>query len=225
MVELEALLQNVPTAQSFYHQLAPGYKRRYQSWLAGASSAADTQARLRHIRHELLKGHKTLKIGSYVGDVSLAKGFADQTDLRDELIELSEDATQQEMARFAIRLVRHAASIVGLPTNSIVKGTTAINASWLVGQATFQDARAYAARPMKASRMADDDQRQIFFLMCHQAALTPHVKRHALIAADYCVGVCNFMDVDTRDGARREREWQLGALHDVLRGGAAENDR
>ena len=218
MVELADLLQET-TALSFYQQLAPGYRRRYQSWFDGAKSDADTQARLRHIRHELLKRHKTLKIGSYVGDVSLAKGFADQNVLRANLIELSEKATHQEMAIFAIRLVRHTAAMVGLPTNPIVQGTIAVNERWLAGQATFQDARAYAAQPKSASRMSEDEQRQIFYNVCHQAALTPHVKRHALIAADYSIGVCNLMDADKQDGARREREWQLAVLGDILREG------
>lgn len=213
MTELAELLWQDQRALKFFTQLAPSYQRRYQSWFDGANSAADSQVRLRHIRHELAKAHQTLKIGSYMGDVALAHGYADDAGLRAQLIERSESATQRQMAVFAECLVRHIAATTGMQNDAIALGTLAINAQWLAGQASFQDARAYAGKPMLAARAAQDDLHKTFYLMCHQASLTPHVIRHALIAADFSIGVINLLGQSASD----ERQWQLKQLEAILR--------
>ena len=213
MVKLVDLLQQDQGALVFFTQLAPSYQHRYQNWLDGANSAVDVQVRLRHIRHELAKSHQILKVGSYMGDVALARGYADDAKLRTQLIERSELATQRQIAVFAERLVRHIATITRMQNDTIALGTLAINAQWLAGQASFQDARAYAGKPMAAARAAQDDLHKTFYLMCHQASLTPHVLRHALIAADFSIGVINLL----KKSVTGERQWQLEQLDAILR--------
>ena len=48
-----------------------------------------------------------------------------------------------------------------------------------------------------------------------QAAATPHVKWHALIASEYAITLINLLYPKDFDEARKEREWQIDLLQSI----------
>ncbi|WP_155287380.1 putative immunity protein [Lacticaseibacillus zhaodongensis] len=71
---------------------------------------------------------------------------------------------------------------------------------------------------MAKYRAAAAPQAKAFYRFCHQASLTPHVKRHALIAADFAMAVIAFGQAEPLVAARTERQWQLAAPKTVCTG-------
>jgi len=211
MENLVQLLVNEPELSKFYMSLAPSSQTRYQQWLNKARSFEDQQARLLHIQHELNNGHRQLKIGSYMGDVRAPNPENDDVVLRARLIETSEQLSHRQMVIYVIALCQHVAADLGFSDDSVLQETIIINKRWLAGEITFKEARAYAGIPMKYSREASDEAPRLFIRMLHQAAVTPHVKRHALIASDFALEAL-LAGTAQSQSATKERTWQCAQL-------------
>jgi len=211
METLLQLLVNEPELSEFYTSLAPSSRERYQQWLNKAKDVKDQQARFLHIRHELNSGHRQLKIGSYMGDVRAPNPEHDDVVLRARLIETSEQLSHRQMAIYVIALCQHVAADLGFSDDSVLQETIIINKRWLAGEITFKEARAYAGIPMKYSREASDEAHRLFYRMLHQAAVTPHVKRHALIASDFALEAL-LAGTAQLQSATKERTWQYAQL-------------
>ena len=87
-----------PKAAQFFTTLTPSSQHRYLDWVAKAKTTTDQTDRLQHVVYELNHQHKTLKIGSYMGDVRPIKDLVDAPLKRQQLIELSELVTHHQMA-------------------------------------------------------------------------------------------------------------------------------
>lgn len=153
-----------------------------------------------------------LKIGSYMEDIPAPSSRLDVPELRAELIEASERLTHKQMACYAIGLCHHIGKCCDLTADPTLRATIAINQQWLAGQISFKQAREFAGMPMQKSREADSNRLRLFYRMCHQAALTPHVKRHALIASDFAVAVLLATDPTHTQIPLSERRWQLAFI-------------
>lgn len=202
-----------PDAQQFFNGLTSTQQQKYEDWIQKAKSPSDQNDRLQHTLYELSNHHERLKIGSYMGDVRPISNINDDRFKRQQLIELSELATPQQMAQFAIAMCQHAAKLMSLPEDPTIHETININQRWLDGEINFQTARKYAGIPMRKAREATTPGMKIFYRFCHQAALTPHVKRHALIASDYLILLTNQQELGTPGN---ERDWQLNSLNQIV---------
>jgi len=211
MENLLQLLVNEPELSKFYMSLTPSSQERYQQWLNKAKDVKDQQARFLHIQYELSNGHRQLKIGSYMGDVRSPNPENDDVALRARLIETSEQLSHRQMAIYVIALCQHVAADLGLSDDLVLQETIIINERWLAGKITFKDARDYAGIPMQYSREASDETHRLFYRMLHQAAVTPHVKRHALIASDFALEALLARTAQPQS-ATRERTWQCVQL-------------
>lgn len=211
MENLVQLLASEPGLSDFYASLTPSSQERYQQWLNKAKDVKDQQARLLHIWHELNNGHRQLKIGSYMGDVWAPNPESDDVVLRTRLIETSEYLSHRQMAIYVIALCQHIATDLGFSDDPVLQETITINKRWLAGEITFKEARAYAGIPMQYSRDAPDEIHRLFYRMLHQAAVTPHVKRHALIASDFASEAL-LASASGSQSATKERAWQCAQL-------------
>lgn len=200
-------------AVTFYAELAPSYRRRYREWVAAARDDADQAVRLRHVQGELRAHHRVLKVGSYMGDVGLTQGIALDPALQQTLVALSEQATHPQMAMFAIKLTKHVAAVLGRLDEPATAQVIQINQAWLAGTAPFQAARALAGVMMARCRAASTPAAKDYYRFCHQATLTPHVKRHALIAAAFAVRA---VAGSRAPQALAEQRCQLALLRAVL---------
>jgi len=211
MENLVQLLANEPDQSGFYASLTPSNQARYQQWFDRAKNSEDRQVRLRHIQHELINGHRRLTIGSYMGNVRAPNPKMDDVTLRAKLIETSEQLSHRQMAVYVIALCQHVATKLNLLDDPLLHETITINKRWLAGEITFKEARAYAGVPMQHSRDALNETHRLFYRMLHQAAVTPHVKRHALIASDFALETLLTKSSQSQV-ATKERTWQCAQL-------------
>ncbi len=218
MENLAQLLANKPDLSGFYAALTPSNQARYQQWFDRAKNPDDRQVRFRHIQHELSNGHRRLAIGSYMGDVRAPNPKMDNVTLRAKLIETSEQVSHRQMAVYVITLCQHVATKLNFLDDPLLQETITINKRWLASEITFKEARAYAGTPMQRSRDALDETHRLFYRMLHQAAVTPHVKRHALIASDFALETLLTKSAQPQV-ATKERTWQCAQL---LRAGLSE---
>jgi len=146
-----------------------------------------------------------------MGDVRAPNPEHDDVVLRARLIETSEQLSHRQMAIYVIALCQHIATNLGFSDDSVLQETITINERWLTGEITFKEARAYAGIPMQCSREASDEAHRLFYRMLHQAAVTPHVKRHALIASDFALEAL-LVGTAQPQSATKERTWQCAQL-------------
>ena len=90
-----------------------------------------------------------------------------------------------------------------------------VNRRWQDGEAHFQEARDIADQMHILARHETDTIRAKVLRVMGQVAVTPHVKRHALIASDYAVKVVNLLYPGNWDEVRKERELQIALMKSI----------
>jgi hypothetical protein len=154
------------------------------------------------------------KKDSYMGDVGLPGKIDDIPELKAKLIEAFDAKSKDHKAisRYSLALAAHILDITGTERDEAIEECFTINEKWQKGAAKFQDARDVGGRILRLAREEKDPLRVTVLRVMAQAALTPHVKRHALIASDYAIKALNVMHPKNLDAVRREREVQIALM-------------
>lgn len=213
--ELMDALAGDAQANTFFETLADGYKRRYHEWVARGKSAAERASRAQHALRQLQRGQKTLKIGSYMGDVGIIQKIDDIPSLKAELIALCEEKSHPAVSTYALLLAEHVLQMTGTPRDAAIEACFAVNQRWQAGQAGFQEARDVAGGMFQLARAEGNPVKTKVLRILGQVAATPHVKRHALIASDYAVTLINTLHPQDLEAVRMERLLQIQLIQSV----------
>lgn len=213
--ELVQVLADDPVAQAFFDSLADSYKRRYCQWVARPRDGATRQSRAEWSLGLLQSGQKSLKIDSYMGDVGIIKRIDDDPAMRAVLIALCTGKTHREVSQYAVLLAEHVLRITGTPMDEGLQACIDINRRWQGSDAHFQEARDVAGVLFARARAERDTVQAKLLRVMGQAAATPHVKRHALIASDYAVTMINAMHPGNMEAVREERRAQIAMMESV----------
>ncbi len=160
-----------------------------------------------------MKGRKD----SYMGDVGIIRRLDDLPELKERLIEAFDEKAPDHRAisRYSLLLAAHVLDMTGTARDDAIEACFTVNLRWQQGEAKFQDARDVAGDLLCLARDEKDPVRVKVLRVLAQAAATPHVKRHALIASDYAVKLVNVMHPGDMDAVRRERETQIALMKSV----------
>jgi hypothetical protein len=158
-----------------------------------------------------------LPTDSYLGDVSLPGHIDDIPALKAKLIAAfdAKAGDHQAISRYAVLLASHLLEATNVPRDDATDACLTVNEQWQAGTVRFQAARNVGGRMLALAREERDPVRAKVLRALAQVALTPHVKRHALIASDYALKAINTLHPGDLAAARREREAQIGLMESV----------
>jgi hypothetical protein len=155
------------------------------------------------------------KKGSDMSGVGLPRKLDDIPELKVQLIAVFDATTWRNVSKYSLLLADHILRLTDVPKTGVIKKCYEINERWQNGETTFQEARALAGKIHNLARAESNPVREKALRAIAQVALTPHVKRHALIASDYAVKVINLMHPGDMDEVRKERELQVRLMESL----------
>lgn len=151
-----------------------------------------------------------------LADVKIIKKITDAPDLKEALIDVYEQKTHRDVASFAIALGEMTLQTAGLPPDAASDACFDIVRRWQRGEVKFQAARQVAFDIHRQAREEENPVRVKVLRTLGQIAATPHVKRHALIAADYAITLVNLLYPGDMARVRAMREAQLALMRTAV---------
>jgi hypothetical protein len=118
--------------------------------------------------------------------------------------------------RFGLLFGKHLIEASGFePCGEILSAFEAMR-RWLGGAASYHEARNISFSGLyRLAREENDSVKERFYRTMAQIACIPHVKYHALWAADFAVTLINKMYPGRLDEVKKERETQITLLKDI----------
>ncbi len=156
-----------------------------------------------------------LKKGSNMDDVNIVKKLDDIPELKQKLIAVFDTKTHRRISNYSLLLADHILQLTNTPKDETLESCYQVNRRWQDGEAHFQEARDIADQMHILARHETDTIRAKVLRVMGQVAVTPHVKRHALIASDYAVKVVNLLYPGNWDEVRKERELQIALMKSI----------
>lgn len=147
----------------------------------------------------------------------LIRKIDDIPELKNKLITLSEAKTHIEMSEYALLLIDHILDVSGIEHSNEIEECITVIKRWQRKEATFQEARDVAGALNGLARDENDPVKIKAYRALGQAAVTPHVKWHALVASEYSVVVINLLYPGNLDRVKEEREFQIKLMQSVYR--------
>ncbi len=199
----------------FFESIAHGYRQRYCTWVGSAKKEEVRTARAELAASLLQKGQKTLKIGSFMGDVGILSGIEDAPGLRARLIELCGEKSHEAVCMYGLHLAEHVLQLTCTKKNSHTRLCFDIINKWLAGEATFQDARDTAGVLFQLAQAEEDQAKRKLWRVLGHVANIPHVIRHGLIASDYAVSLINTLYPANLEEVQKERLAQIEFMKSI----------
>ncbi len=153
--------------------------------------------------------------GNDLDGVAIIKKLDDIPELKEKLISVYETKSHQDVSRYSLLLAEHVISMANMPVNETIDACFSVSRAWQEGRAKLQQARQVAFALHRLAREEADPARVLVYRVLGQAAATPHVKRHALIASDYAIKLINRLYPGSSDAVRNERETQIAFMQSV----------
>jgi regulator of RNase E activity RraA len=150
-----------------------------------------------------------------VAGVVLPGKIDDIPELKEELIDVFLTKSHKAVSRYSVVLAEHIFNLANMQPNDALRETIAINIKWQEGNAPFQEARNVAGRIFTMAREEKDPVKTNILRVLGQAAATPHVARHALIASDYAIKLVNLLYPKDFEEVRKEREIQIEMMRSI----------
>jgi len=152
---------------------------------------------------------------SYMQTVKVIRKIDDIPQLKQELIAASEGKSHQAMSKYSLLLAEHILKITEVERSEAIEECFAINQKWQSGEAKFQDARQVAFATNRLAREEKDPLTEKVLRAMGQVAATPHVRWHALVAAEYAVKIINLMYPGDFEKVAEERTLQIELIKSV----------
>jgi hypothetical protein len=136
--------------------------------------------------------------------------------LRDRFIVVFDEKSKEDAVRFGLLYGKHLFEITGIgPTDETERAFAAMQ-RWLDGTANYHEARNIAFQDLYQYAHDENDEVKLkFYKTMAQIACIPHVKFHALWAADFAVTMINKMYPGNPDEVKKEREAQISIFQSV----------
>jgi hypothetical protein len=147
--------------------------------------------------------------------VGLPGKIDDIHELKEELIDVFLTKDHKDISRYGILLAEHILNLTNIQPDDEIKETIEINIKWQEGKVKFQEARNVAGRIFTMARGEKDPVREKVLRVLGQAAATPHVARHALIASDYAIKLINLLYPKNLEEIKKERKIQIEMMKSI----------
>lgn len=146
--------------------------------------------------------------------------ISDYVQLRKELDDEYENASQVELCQYALLLAAHVLETIGYDDmdNSIIQEGYAMNESWQKGIARMHDVRQAGFRIHQLAKNSRNIVTQTALRVVGQAVATGHMREHAMVASDYAIKVINLLFPDDDNAVQQERMWQIAHLKGIKDG-------
>lgn len=147
--------------------------------------------------------------------VGIIKKIDDIEELKDELIQVFESKSKKDVSQYGLLLVQHVLNLTDMQPSDEINAYFNVTRGWQEGKATYQETRQAAALIPGLAREEKDPVKVKVLRVVGQAALIPHVKRHALIASDYAITLVNLLWPKNLEEVRKERNIQIEMMKSV----------
>ncbi|MDR1939290.1 MAG: hypothetical protein LBQ40_00650 [Clostridiales bacterium] len=139
----------------------------------------------------------------------------DIPELRSLFIAVYDAKSHKDAARFCLLYGGRLLALTGFePCQEIIRAFAAIE-EWLDGKANYQKARSIGGELYDLARNEKDGVRARFYRTTAQIACVPHVKYHALWAADFAVTLINRIYPGNMEAVREERQGQIELIKNI----------
>ena len=155
------------------------------------------------------------KKGSNMDDVNIVKKLDDIPELKQKLIAVFDTKTHRRISNYSLLLADHILQLTDLPYVRSIEACYSVNQKWQNGDAKFQEARDVAGIFHDLAREEKNPIKEKALRAFAQVAVTPHVKRHALIASDYVVKLINILHPGDLEEVKKERELQIKLMESI----------
>ncbi len=140
--------------------------------------------------------------------------IVDDAELRDELDQEYDSASQVQLCRYALMLAVHILELIDdtdLDDGTIKEGFL-INEQWQSGKARMHDVRQASFRIHQMAKMSEDAIVSAALRVAGHAVATGHMRQHAMVASDYAIRVINLLYPNRMEAVKKERLWQIDHL-------------
>jgi hypothetical protein len=144
-----------------------------------------------------------------MADVGIIKKIDDIPRLKEDLIDVFLTKNHKDISRYSLLLAKHILQLANMQPTDAINEVFEINIKWQEGKAKFQEARNVAGKLLAMAREEKDPITIKVLRIMAQAANTPHVARHALIASDYAITLVNLMHPQNLKEVENERRLQI----------------
>lgn len=142
----------------------------------------------------------------------------DNSELRETLDALYDQASQIEMCKYALELCAHITSFVTFDegTKDVIQEGITINLLWQENKVKMHDVRQVGFKIHAAAKSCDDPAKKTALRVIGQAISTAHMKEHSMVASDYAIKLNNILYDDDFEKATLERLWQIETIKKIL---------
>jgi len=143
--------------------------------------------------------------------------ITDDIELRNELDQIYEVASQVLLCKFALALAAHILELINYtdPVNDIIKEGFLINEQWQKGNIRMHDVRQVSFKIHQMAKASENAIVCAALRVAGHAVATGHMRQHAMVASDYAIRVINLLKPDNMDAVKKERLWQINQLKEI----------
>jgi hypothetical protein len=147
--------------------------------------------------------------------VGLPGKIDDIPELKEELIDVFLTKSHKAVSRYSVLLAEHIFNLANMQPKDAIRETIEINIKWQEGKVKFREARNVAGRMFAMASGEKDQVKATVLRVLGQAAATPHVARHALIASDYAIKLINLLYPKNFEEIKKERRSQIEMMKSI----------
>ena len=140
--------------------------------------------------------------------------IVDNSSLRAEIDDLYELTNQIELAKWAIKCVKHLLNLINFEVTDIkaIENGFKVNEQWQLGNLSVHEVRLAGFKIHQAARLSKSKILENAFRAAGQAVGVGHMKEHAMICSDYVIKTVQLIYPNQLEKITEERQWQLDEL-------------
>lgn len=141
----------------------------------------------------------------------------DSPELRDELVQLTKQATQIQLANWAMNCAKHILDLSPTKINmDIVNLGFQTNLLWQNQNATVHEVRQVGFKIHKEVGNADNEITNHILRTVGQTVAVGHMQEHAMVCSDYAIKTVQLHSKNNIEIITLERQWQINELKIML---------
>ncbi len=140
--------------------------------------------------------------------------IADNIRLRSEIVELYEQTSKINLAKWATECARHILPLAGFEKIdfSLIENGFRTNELWQSEKATVYNVRQAGFKIHEVARECKSEIMKNAVRSAGHAVAVGHLREHAMVCSDYAIKTIQLAFPDQTDKISQERKWQLNEL-------------
>lgn len=141
----------------------------------------------------------------------------DNSVLRAELFELTKNASQIQLANWAMNCAKHILNLSPIEINlNVVNLGFQTNILWQNQNATVHEVRQIGFKIHEEARNTENEIAKNVLRTIGQAVAVGHMKEHAMVCSDYAIKTIQLHSENNLETITSERQWQIDELKKIL---------